>query len=442
MDASWTNWLPPLLRKRLVGRHKLQALLSNSGWLLFDKVVRMIFGLTVGALVARYLGPSGFGELNYSIAFVALFTAIAGLGLDNVVVRDLVRKPDYRTKLLGSAFTLKLIGAFTALILAETIIFLLRPADGVTHWLVGILAAGSIFQAFDVIDFLFQSTIQSKFTVIARVIAFVVFAFVRLFLIFAHSGLIAFAMATSGELVFAAAGLFFAYRRVFKMSSFGWGEPKVMRELLSESWPFMLSTLAIMIYMRIDQIMLASMSGEASVGLYSAALRLSEIWYFIPMAIVSTVAPSLTAMRSQSTVEYYARTQRLYTLFARIAYLIAIVMSFLSTPLIILVFGTHYAGAGPILSVHIWAAVFVFLGVATGPWVVNEGLGQLQFYRTILGAIANILINLVLIPKFGGIGAAIATLISQAVAVYFSFAFFIRTRTIFCMMTKALCMRG
>jgi polysaccharide transporter, PST family len=160
------------------------------------------------------------------------------------------------------------------------------------------------------------------------------------------------------------------------------------------------------------------------------------------MAIVSSVAPSLTATRSQSMSEYYVRIQRLLTLLARIAYLVALAMSVLSTPLVVLVFGRHYAGAGPILSVHIWTAVFVYLGVATGPWIINEGLGKLQFYRTVLGAITNILLNLFLIPRYGGIGAAVATLLSQAVAVYLSFAFLKGTRGIFFMMTKAICLRG
>jgi PST family polysaccharide transporter len=442
MDAGWTKWLPNVLHKHVVGRHKLQALLSNSGWLLFDKAIRMVFGLTVGVLVARYLGPERFGQLNYAIAFVALFSALATLGLDNIVVRDLVRKPETTSKLLGSAFSLKLVGGVFALTMAESTILLLRPAESTTHWLVGILAVGAIFQAFDVLDFLLQSTIQSKFTVIARVLAFIVFALVRLSLIYLHADLVAFAWAATGEIALAAVGLIFVVKRVFRNISLGFGDLMNMRGLLVESWPFMLSTFAIMLYMRIDQVMLASVAGENEVGLYSAALRLSEIWYVIPMAIVSTVAPSLTATRSQSMSQYYRRIQQLFTMLTRIAYLIALPMSVLSTPLVVFVFGSHYAGAGPILAVHIWTAVFVYLGVATGPWIINEGLGQLQFYRTILGAITNILLNLLLIPKWGGIGAAVATLVSQAVAVYISFAFLKRTRDIFLMMTKAICLRG
>jgi PST family polysaccharide transporter len=438
MDAGWTKWLPRAVHKHIVGRHSLQAMLGNSGWLLSDKIVRMVVALTVGAIVARYLGPDQFGQLSYAIAFVTLFSAFATLGLDNIVVRDLVKSPEQKAVIMGSVFTLKLFGALAALTMAEATIFLIRPADAMSHWLVAILAAGTIFQAFDVIDFFLQSTIQSKYTVVARVFAFVTFASIRLILVYGHADLIAFAWATSGELALAAIGLIVIARAMPTKISFGFGNPANMRSLLAESWPFLLSGLTIMLYMRIDQIMLANVKGVSEVGLYSAALRLSEIWYVIPIVIVSTVAPSLTAIRGQSRSQYYIRIQKLFTILTRIAYLVALPMSLLSTPLIIFAFGKQYAGAGPILSVHIWTAVFVYLGVAAGPWIINEGFGKLQFYRTSLGAVTNVLLNLYLIPKYGGIGAAVATLVSQAVASYLSFAFFKRTRVIFGMMTRAL----
>jgi PST family polysaccharide transporter len=236
-------------------------------------------------------------------------------------------------------------------------------------------------------------------------------------------------------------GFVWVFQRLFGAKWFGFGDLSTVRSLLKESWPFLLSSLAVMIYMRIDQIMLASAVGSYEVGLYSAALRLSEIWYVIPMAIVGSVAPSLTATHGQSRAVYYGRLQRLFTSLVKLAYLVAVPMSLLSTPLIVLLFGPQYAGAGPVLAIHIWTAVFVFIGVATGPWIINEGLGRIQFYRTVIGAITNILLNLYLIPKYGAIGAAIATLLSQAVAVYFSFAFLSRTREVFGMMTKAILLR-
>jgi polysaccharide transporter, PST family len=442
MDADWTKWLPRVFRKHIVGRHNLQAMLGNSSWLLLDKVVRMVLGLFVGTWIARYLGPTEFGQLNYAIAFVALFSAIATLGLDNIVVRDLVRRPEDREKILGSAFSLKLLGALLSLAMAETAIRLLQPGDARMHLLVGVTATALVFQAFDVIDFLFQSGVRSKPIVLVRMISFVLFSFVKIALIVSLASLIEFAWAALGELALAALGFIWVFQRYFGVKWFGFGDLSTVRSLLKDSWPFLLSSLAIMVYIRIDQIMLASAVGSYQVGLYSAALKLSEIWYVIPMAIVGSVAPSLTATHGQSRAVYYSRLQRLFTSLMKLAYLVAVPMSLLSTPLIVLLFGPQYAGAGPVLAIHVWTAVFVFMGVATGPWVVNEGLGKLQFYRTFIGAVMNIFLNLYLIPRYGAIGAAIATLLSQALVGYFSFVFLNRTREVFGMMTKALLLRS
>jgi PST family polysaccharide transporter len=441
MDADWTKWLPRVLRKQIVGRHNLQAVLGNSSWLMLDKVLRMALGLVVVPLVARYLGPTEFGQLNYAVAFVALFSVVATLGLDSIVVRDLVRRQEDRRKILGSAFSLKLLGALVSLAMAETGIRLLQPDDAKMHLLVGITATALVFQAFDVIDFLFQSGVRSKPIVLVRVISFVLFSFVKIALIVTLAGLVEFAWAALGEAALVALGLVWVFQRFFGAKWFGFGDLSTVRSLVRESWPFMLSGLAVMIYMRIDQIMLASAVGSYEVGLYSAALRLSEIWYVIPTAIVASVSPSLTATYGQSRAVYYGRMQRLFTSLVKLAYLVAVPMSLLSTRLIVLLFGPQYAGAGPVLAIHIWTAVFVFIGVATGPWVFNEGLGRIQFYRAVIGAITNILLNLYLIPRYGATGAAIATLLSQAVAVYFSLVFLSRTREVFGMMTKALLLR-
>ena len=200
----------------------------------------------------------------------------------------------------------------------------------------------------------------------------------------------------------------------------------------------MLSGLAVMLYMRIDQIMLAQMMGNREVGLYSAALRFSEIWYFIPMALVSSVMPSLTQAKSDSPEKYLQRLQQLFSNLVRLAYLIALPMTFSSSFLVTLLYGQAYAGAGAILAIHIWSAVFVFIGVGMYPWTVNEGLMKYSLFQTIVGAIVNICLNFFLIPRFGGVGAAIATLISQMIASFISNMFTSRMRIVFKMQLRAL----
>ena len=189
---------------------------------------------------------------------------------------------------------------------------------------------------------------------------------------------------------------------------------------------------------KIDQIMLGEMIGSQSVGIYSAATRISEIWYFIPTAIASSISPAIfSAKKEGDEILYYRRIQQLLRLLSTIAILIAVPMSFLSGDLVTILFGSEYSAAGPILAIHTWAAVFVFMGVGTSSWFIAEGLTYLTFRRTLIGAVMNIMLNFVLIPMYGGIGAAIATVISQAFASFISNAFNLKSRKIFLIQLKS-----
>ncbi len=436
-DSKWLSVLPAFVKKRIEGRHNLQKILGNTGWLFFDKILRMGVGLFVGVWVARYLGPEQFGAFNFAIAFVALFGAFASLGLDGIVVRDIVREPERKFEILSSAFILKLCGGSVAFLISLGAIFIMRPAESQTHWLVGIIAAGMIFQSFDAIDLWFQSQVKSKYTVIAKNAAFVVFALVRIILILNKAPLTAFAWAAFAEIILGAVGLVIFYVRQ-KTVPVWCPKIKIARWLVNESWPLMLSGLAIMIYMRIDQIMLGQMMGNKEVGLYSAALRFSEIWYFIPIAIVSSVMPTLTQARLESKEKYFLRLQQLFNNLVRIAYVIAIPMTFISTFLVTSLYGPEYSRSGVILAIHIWSAVFVFIGVGMSPWTINEGMMRYSLIQTIGGAIVNICLNVFLIPRYGAAGAAIATLISQMMASFLLNITAPKLRIIFKMQLKAL----
>ena len=293
MNASWIKFVPRFIRVRLEGRHGLQAALSNTGWLLADKILRMSVGLFVWVWIARSLGPEQFGLWNFVTAFTALFCAFATLGLDGIVVRELVKNPERQNDLLGSAFVLKFIGGVISLLIALLAISLVRSGETLTLWLVGLSAAGFIFQSVNVIDFYFQAKVQSRYTVYAASGAFVLMTLVKIFLLLTSAPLIAFAWAGLGEIALTAIFLLVAYRfNHHNMREWRY-DGRVARELLRASWPLILSGLAIMIYMRIDQIMIGQMLGDKEVGLYSAAVRISEVWYFIPMAIVSSVFPAI-----------------------------------------------------------------------------------------------------------------------------------------------------
>lgn len=438
MNASWLKYLPGFLLDRLKGRYRLQTILGNSGWLFADKALRMGGGLLVMIWIARYLGPASFGQLSYAIAFVALFGAIATLGLEGIVVRELVREPEKADEILGSAFILRLIGSCLAVCAMVIAVHFVRADDVEAQTLVAIVAIGTFFLAFDVVDLWFQSRVQSRYTVMARNAAFLAMLAVRVMLILGEAGVEAFAWAASAELALAALALALSYR----WQGLVWSalQPRLsrMRALLAESWPLMVSGLAVLVYMRIDQVMLAAMQGEREVGLYAAAVRLSEMWYVIPTVIVSSVMPSLTEARARSEELYYQRLQTLLNLLVRAAYLVAIPVSLFAGPLMRLLYGESYAAAGVVLAVHVWSTVFVFLAVAYSPWIYNERRAHYWMLQTLLGACLNVLLNLWLIPTQGAVGCAIATVLAQALATWLANGLFAPTRRIFRMQTKSL----
>ena len=417
---------------------ELRKIISNIGWLFADRVLRMGVGLIVTAWVARYLGPQQFGLFNYAGAFVSLFGVLATLGLDQIVVRDMVRDPSCKDETLGTAFVLKLSGGILTILVTTGTIFLLRPDDQLTHWLVGITAAGTIFDAFNTIDFWFQLQVKSKYTVIAKNTAFILVTLIRITLLQMQTPLIAFAWALLAENALGAVGLAIAYK-VKGQSLLAWRASLLRaKTLLKESWPLLLSGLAIMVYLRIDQIMLGQLADDKAVGIYSAATRISELWYYIPIAIVTSVTPSIVEAKKVSETLYYNKLQKLFNIMAVLAYMIALPMTFLSKYIVVLIFGQNYVASGGVLSIHIWAALFVFFGWSKGIWIVAEGLTMFSLLATTSGAVINILLNFWLLPIYRETGAAIATVISYAFVDYFMCMIYPPAQKIGWVMTKAL----
>ncbi len=438
MTQTWIKYLPRSIRMRIEDRPTFRNILDNTGWLFADRIVRMGVGLIVTVWVARYLGPAQFGMYNYAIAFVGLFSVIATLGLDGIVVREIVRDPARKSDILGTTFVLKLTGGAIALVLTVGSISLLRSYDHTMRWLVTIIAAGTVFQAFDTIDLWFQSQTASKHAVSARFIAFVLVSIAKVVLILFHAPLIAFAIAGLFEIITIAIGLVVTYNRNgYSLGTWRAAFPEANR-LLRDSWPLIFSGFAVTVYMKIDQIMLGEMIGNESVGIYSAATKISEIWYFIPVAIAASVAPSIIESKNSNETVYYQRLQKTFDFVVVLAYLVALLFTFLAQPIISMLYKHSYDAAGMVLAIHIWAGLFVFLGVVRNIWILAEGLMTISLITTTSGAVMNITLNYFLIPHYGPLGAAIATVISYGFSDYLIFMIVPRFRSIGFVMSKAL----
>ena len=430
--------IPAFIYRRIEHRPNLLKIVDNIGWLFFDKILRMGVGLLVGVWVARYLGPEQFGLFSFASAFVGMFGAVAGLGLQSIVVRDIVRDPSCKEETLGTAAVLELLGGSLAYGLVLGCIFWLRPDDTLAKFLVAILGSIMLFRFSDVALYWFESQVLSKYIVWIQNSCFLIFAVIKVGLILSHAPLLAFAWATAAEALLVAVLIFLMLGlRGPKLQQLRFSLLRA-KSLLTDSWPLLLSGMAIMVYMKIDQIMLGQMLGDDAVGIYSAAVRISEVWYFIPVMIVASVFPAILEAKKRDEAQYIQRLQRLYDLMVWLSVAIALPMTFVSTPIVVALFGSAYAESGPVLAIHIWASVFVFLGVASSQWFVAESRQILSLQRTLLGAIVNVIMNFILIPSFGPIGAAISTVVAYAIAAFLSDAVQAETKGMFAMKLNSM----
>ena len=397
----------------------------------------MGLGLVVGVLVARYLGPSQYGIMNFGIAFVSLFAAISTLGLEGIVVRDLVKTPENMQEILGTSFVLQFLGGVLVFIISLIVIQFLKPNDPLTRLVVIIIAFGSCFQPFRVFDYINQARVLSKYTVWAGNIAALMTSSLKIFMIFTKANLLAFVLIITIDKILTSVLLvvyYIAQDKSFPVLKISLNRAK---RLLEDSWPLILSGIMVMLYMRIDQVMLGKMIGDTSVGVYSVAVRLTEIWYFIPVAVSNSVFPSIIAIKQRDETLYINRLQKLYTMLTWMALSLAIIMTFASDWVINLLFGAEYTEAAGILSISIWAGIFVFQGVARSKWIIVENKQKFHVFLVGSGAIINVILNIYLIPIWGTYGAAFATLVSQF-SVAIVVPFFIRpTRISACMLLKS-----
>ena len=338
--------------------------------------------------------------------------------------------------LLGTGFWLRAFGAFISVI-AIIITLLIIREEFLLSILILIAASAHFFQSFQVIDYYFRAKVQAKYSVYAQFSAMLLASIIKVILILVQAPLIYFMIAFSVEFVLAAFGFLLTYN-LSKLSPFNWQFSKIVgKELLKDSWPLILSGIMVSVYMKIDQVILKYMMDEKSVGYYAAAVRLSEAWYFIPVAICNSLFPAIVNAKKVNEVFYQNRMQKLYDLLAFIAIAIAVPVTFFSTQVTSILFGNEYLPSAPVLTIYIWAGIAVFLGVASGQYLINENFTKLSFIRTTVGMLLNVILNLILIPLYGIVGSAIATLVSYTISVFF-IGVFSSTRTQLKLLLKAV----
>ncbi len=390
--------------------------LKNTGWLFLSRVAGMGVSFLVGVRVARYLGPTSYGLLNYAAGFTGLFLYFVIFSTENILNRELVLHPDKRDALLGTGFISRLAGAFLAVILIGVSLFFMP--DNAGNLLIIISASTFFFQAIGVIDIYFQSQVLSKNTVKIQIFTMATSAVLKLLFVSFGFDLIWFAMMSLLEGIITAAGLMSAYRRL-GLKIWNWQfDFNIAKKLVSSSWPLVFSGIAIAAYTRIDQVLIQNMLGSAAVGTYAAAVKLAEIWYIVPVVICSSLFPAIINAKKTNEAIYQLRLSRLYSLMFWLAVLIVIPVYLFPDLIIKVLFGSEYFGAGEVLRIYILSCVPLFLWMAINQYLISENYIKTNLYQSVVMAIVNIFLNLILVPKIGIVGGAYATFFAYCAGLF------------------------
>lgn len=388
---------------------KTNNYINNSIWILAEKASRIISGILVGVLVARFLGKEQFGIISYALSVLSIFTVFSTLGLDGIVIRELITNSKNKYAILGTAFWMRFVGAFFVVGAATYYSFIRDPNE--RTWIVFLVSVAVIFQSFSVIDFYFQSEVKGKYNAIAQMITLMLSSIVKLTFIYIEAPLAWFACMVMFEAFITAINQLFFYKKnkqEIKQWQFTLSQAK---NLLTHSWPIIISAFVQMIYQQADKILITRyLQNMGLVGQYAAATRISEASFFIPVAIVAALFPGIINNRNNKPLQLQRLTQ-IYSLMIWSAVIIVIGGYFLGNSIIVFLYKDGFPLAPQIFKIHIWIVIPVFFGTAWGAWLLALNQQKLITVYQVLVLISLLSLEMYLIPKYGINGAAYSVVI-------------------------------
>lgn len=384
---------------------------QNAGWLVVGDVIRMLINLIVGLLTARYLGPSNYGLINYASAYTAFFSSVCTLGINSVIVKELIENPGKDGTVIGTSLGLRAISSLLSAVTISCISIVVDADESVTQLVVFLSSIGMIFQIFEIFKYWFQSKLQSKMTAIATLAAYVITSVYKVILLILQKSVIYFAFATSVDYICLAALLYYFYKRGGgRRLSFSWGYGKT---LLKKSYHYIFSGLMVAVYGQTDKIMLKHMVNDAELGYYSTASSLCHVWCFILSAIITSMYPIIVEAYKRSKEDFDKKNKLLYAIVFYMSTIVSLGFTVLGDVIIKILYGAAYAPAAEPLRIITWYTAFSYLGVARDAWIVCMDKQKYLKYIYVTSAVVNVVLNLIFIPFMGASGAALASLIAQ-----------------------------
>ncbi len=429
----------------MLGSSGFRKYFTNTSWLFVERVVRLAVVLGTGILVARYLGPELFGQLNYATGFVGLFFALTTMGLDEIIVRDLVRTPERKNELLGTSAVIKL-GGSIILVLLVVLSTVVRDLSSLSASLIIVIAVAELLRPFGVIDWYFMAHVRSRQTVLVQMAQVFISAGFKILLVVTEQPLIYFAWVYVLEGLVLGIGYVIMYARD-GVSIFAWRYTRSMAGyLLGQSWPLVIYGMALYIQAKIDQVMifdvLKSRVGEAAaneeVGQYSNALKMIEALGFLPVIVQKSLAPAITSAKVRSEELYADRLLNQYRLMFLMFLITAVPLYFTAEPIMVFLYGEEFRPSGFLLSLFAIRLFFTNMGVGKASFITNESLFKYSLMTAVVGAVINIGMNFFLIPEYKAIGAIWATIGSFTVSIILMDLLFHGTRRNFRWMMKGI----
>ncbi|MBQ3262117.1 MAG: flippase [Oscillospiraceae bacterium] len=387
------------------------SVFKNAGWIIGCKIIQSLINFVIGLLTVRYLGPSNYGSLTYVMSVAAFVVPVMQLGLRQTLVKEFVQRPDREGEILGTALVLNVISSLFCMVGCVAFVAIANAGEKETLLVCVLYSFTLLFQATEMTQYWFQSKLLSKYPSIAGLCAYIVVALYKTYLLVTHKGVVLFALSNVLEYFLISVILLVIYRSVGNQKlSF---DRRLGREMLSRSKYYIIPSLMVMVFQHTDRIMIKLMIGETETGFYSAAITCIGMSAFVFAAVIDSARPVILEERERNQEQYERRMVQLYSIITWMSLAQSVVMSVLAKPIVHVLYGDAYARTAAILSVAVWFVTFSYYGSVRNIWILAEGKQKYLLGINIAGAMANVLFNLLLIPRFGAIGAAVASLITQ-----------------------------
>lgn len=403
--------------------------LKNSYWIIGEQIFQMALSLVVGLLTARYLGPSNYGTLSYTASFISFFTAISGLSMEGVMVMKLVAHPNEEDVYLGSAIGYRFVSAILSSIAIGGLIVVLNPGDSLKLLLVSIQSGQLLCKSFEILDAWFQKRLQSKYVSIGKMLASIIVSGYKIFLLVSMKDIVWFAFSnTLSDLVIALVMYFFYKKQSHAKLKFN---IKKANELLSESYHFILSDVMSACYLQLDRIMIGFFIDEANVGFYSIASIIVTLYNFIPIAVIKSFRPTIIKLFEDGNYPLYKlKLEQLISGIFWMNVFFAVVISVFGKLIVKILYGMAYIEASNPLILLCWARIFAITSMTRMIWILCEKKNKYVKNYVFIGFVVNLVLNLIVIPKFGIDGAAFTTLITEIIVCVCAPLLFKETRPI------------